>query len=93
MAGVFGREQPATGFALGIERVLMALERQGIETSPLPQSVYVGWAADKLAAAIAAVQQLRAAGEQVELALQSQTRQEAETACRQHGCKSCRYIA
>ena len=34
MAGVFGREQPATGFALGIERVLMALERQGIETSP-----------------------------------------------------------
>ena len=36
--------------------------------------------------------QLRAAGEQVELALQSQTRQEAENACQQHGCKSCRYI-
>jgi len=92
MAGAFGREQPATGFALGIERVLMALERQGIEISPLPQSVYVGWAADKLAAAIETVRQLRDAGEQVELALQSQTRQEAETACRQHGCKSCRYI-
>ena len=93
MAGAFGREQPATGFALGIERVLMALERQGIEVVPLPQSIYVGWAADKLAAAIEAVRQLRGAGEQVELALQSQTRQEAETACRQHGCKSCRYIA
>ena len=92
MAGAFGREQPATGFALGIERVLMALERQGIEVVPLPQSVYVGWAADKLAAAIEAVRQLRGAGEQVELALQSQTRQEAETACGQHGCKSCRYI-
>lgn len=93
MAGAFGREQPATGFALGIERVLMALERQGIEVAPLPQSIYVGWAADKLAAAIETVRQLRGAGEQVELALQSQTRQEAETACRQHGCKSCRYIA
>ncbi len=93
MAGAFGREQPATGFALGIERVLMALERQGIKISPLPQSIYVGWAADKLAAAIEAVRQLRGAGEQVELALQSQTRQEAETACGQHGCKSCRYIA
>jgi ATP phosphoribosyltransferase regulatory subunit len=93
MAGAFGREQPATGFALGIERVLMALERQGIETSPLPQSIYVGWGADKLAAAIETVRQLRAAGEQVELALQSQTRQEAEDSGRQHGCKSCRYIA
>jgi ATP phosphoribosyltransferase regulatory subunit len=93
MAGAFGREQPATGFALGIERVLMALERQGIEVAPLPQSIYVGWAADKLTAAIEAVRQLREAGEQVELALQSQTRQEAETAGQQHGCKSCRYIA
>jgi len=93
MAGAFGREQPATGFALGIERVLMALERQGIEVAPLPQSIYVGWAADKLAAAIETARQLRGASEQVELALQSQTRQEAETACGQHGCKSCRYIA
>jgi ATP phosphoribosyltransferase regulatory subunit len=92
MAGSFGREQPATGFALGIERVLMALERQGMAVAPTPQSIFVGWAAGKLAEAIAEVRRLRAAGELVELALQSQTRQEVEIECQRHACKAYRYL-
>ncbi len=92
MAGSFGREQPATGFALGIERVLMALERQGMAVAPTPQGIFVGWAAGKLAEAIAEVRRLRAAGELVELALQSQTRQEVEIECQRHACKAYRYL-
>ena len=93
MAGAFGREQPATGFALGIERVLMALERCGLATMEAVRRVYVGWAQDKLPLAIAEVRQLRAAGEVAELALQSQTREKAELESRLRGCERCVYLA
>ena len=92
MAGSFGREQPATGFALGIERVLMALERQGLSVATAPQNVYVGWAAGKLTAAIAETRRLRAHGAQAELALQAQSRLEAETECKRHNCKELLYL-
>ena len=92
MAGSFGREQPATGFALGIERVLMALERQGLAVESAPQNVYVGWAAGKLTAAIAEVRRLRVQGAQSELALQAQSRLEAETECKRRNCKELLYL-
>lgn len=92
MAGSFGREQPATGFALGIERVLMALERQGMAVEPVAQDVYVGWAAGKLAKAISEVRRLRATGEQVKLALQPQTREDAAAECSCHSCKELIYL-
>ena len=92
MAGSFGREQPATGFALGIERVLMALERQGLSVATAPQNVYVGWAAGKLTAAIAETRRLRAHGAQAELALQAQSRLEAETECKRRNCKELLYL-
>ena len=78
MAGSFGREQPATGFALGIERVLLALERQGLDVTNPIQSVYVGWAGSNLPQAIAAVKRLREEGATAELGLQEQSRVEAE---------------
>ena len=92
MAGSFGREQPATGFALGIERVLMALERQGLAVESAPQNIYVGWAAGKLTAAIAEVRRLRVQGAQSELALQAQSRLEAETECKRRNCKELLYL-
>ncbi len=78
MAGSFGREQPATGFALGIERVLLALERQGLDVTNPIQSVYVGWAGSNLPQAIAAIKRLREEGATAELGLQEQSRVEAE---------------
>lgn len=93
MAGTFGREQPATGFALGIERVLMALERQGLDVAEPLRSLYVGWAEGKLSEAIAKVGRLRTAGECVNLGLQAQTQVEAEADSRLHDCIRCIYIA
>lgn len=92
MAGAFGREQPATGFALGIERVLLALERQGLETADCAQRAYVGWAEGKLASAISEVRRLRAAGEMAELGLQAQTAEEAVNDSAARGCVRCLYV-
>lgn len=92
MAAAFGREQPATGFAMGIERVLMALERQGLDSSEPARSLYVGWAEGKLPQAIAEVSRLRAGGGRVELGLHGQTRTMAEEDCKLRGCNRCIYI-
>jgi ATP phosphoribosyltransferase regulatory subunit len=92
MAAAFGREQPATGFALGIERVLMALERQGLDTTEPARSTYVGWAEGQLTQAIAEVRRLRAEGEIAELGLQEQTRAMAENDSILRGCSRCIYI-
>ena len=92
MAGSFGREQPATGFALGIERILLALERQGLDATNPTQTVYVGWAGSNLPQAIAAVKRLREEGSTAELGLQEQSREEAEREGKNRGCSRILYI-
>ena len=92
MAGSFGREQPATGFALGIERILLALERQGLDATNPTQTVYVGWAGSNLPKAIAAVKRLREDGSTAELGLQEQSREEAEREGKNRGCSRVLYI-
>ena len=69
----FGTACPATGFALGIERILLAIERQKLPMHSLPRDVYVGYAAGKETEAIEKAAQLREQGKSVELAVNSQT--------------------
>lgn len=92
MAAAFGREQPATGFALGIERVLLALERQGLDALEPLRSVYVGWAEGKLPQAVETARSLRAAGENTELGLQPQTRDAAEASARGRDSLRCVFV-
>ena len=92
LAGAFGREQPATGFALGIERVLLALERQGLDTAAKNSGIYVGWAPGQLPEAISEVRQLRMDGNVAELALLPQDRSAAEQETRLRGRLRCVYI-
>lgn len=73
----FGAETPATGFALGIERVMLALERQGITGAVETKNVYIAWQTGNLGTAIAEANKLRKAGYSVELAFAAQTEQEA----------------
>jgi ATP phosphoribosyltransferase regulatory subunit len=73
MVASFGTDCPATGFALGIERLLIALERQGNALPETARDVYVGWAEGALDEAIAAASQLRREGRRVELALSPQS--------------------
>ena len=78
MLSDFGAACPATGFALGIERIMLALERQGLAVSIRNKDVYIGWNEGKVIEAIAEAKQLRSEGKSVELGLEAQTKQDAE---------------
>lgn len=78
MVASFGIDCPATGFALGIERVLLALERQGIAQPDVAKDVYIAWTQAALAEAIAAAGRLRREGKSVELALKAMPAEAAE---------------
>lgn len=92
MVSSFGVDCPATGFALGIERVLLALERQGIAVSPETSDIYLAWQAKGLQDAIAEAGRLRKAGCKVELALHEQSELEASVSCREKGCGKLIYM-
>lgn len=78
MLSDFGTACPATGFALGIERIMLALERQGLAISKLKKDIYVAWQEGKALDAIQRTKKLRDQGNSVELALWAQTEKAAE---------------
>ena len=73
----FGLACPATGFAVGIERILQARELQGIVENFSARDVYIGYQESKIIDAIRKATELRAAGKIVELALMPQTLEDA----------------
>ncbi|MDP2891599.1 MAG: ATP phosphoribosyltransferase regulatory subunit [Bacillota bacterium] len=69
LLGEFGLALPATGFALGIKRVMIALERQGaLQSIPQPQTV-VSCAENGVELAYKAFSEMRKSGRRTELAL------------------------
>ena len=58
----FGREMPATGFAVSLKLLLMALERQGVAFPPPVPDMMVGFDEGSLPAAIAFARDKRAQG-------------------------------
>ncbi len=91
LLAAFGADAPATGFALGIERVLLALERQHIEPAAAEKGIYIGWAENKAPAAIREATQLRKAGRRVSLALGAQSRRAATEFVRDKGYQTLIY--
>ena len=73
----FGLACPATGFALGIERVMLALEQAGNAEDCLQRDVYIGYDSAAVKSAIEKAQLLRSEGKIVELALTATTEDEA----------------
>ena len=73
----FGSACSATGFALGIERVMLALERENLKPSAPQKDIYISYAASKREDAIRLAEERRMAGEIVELSPSEETRDEA----------------
>ncbi|MDD4602057.1 ATP phosphoribosyltransferase regulatory subunit [bioreactor metagenome] len=92
MVSSFGVDCPATGFALGIERILLAMERQGIAISPDSKDIYIGWNKGMFDAAIVEASQQRRAGKTVELAFKPQSQLEAATSQVAKGYNKLTYI-
>lgn len=78
MLEAFGVECPATGFALGVERIMLALERQAASLNPKKEDVYLAWAVDCLPLALKQAAKLRNTGCRVEMALRPQLESDAE---------------
>ncbi len=68
LVGEFGREAEATGFAMGIKRVLTALERESALKPPEKIAAMVSCEKDAYKKAYAAINEMKAAGERVEMA-------------------------
>ena len=89
----FGSACPATGFAIGIERILLALTRQGLEKPDQPKDVFLSYAPGREHDAIGKAQELRAEGKVVELALSAQEEEEAKAQQNAKGYDSLIYLA
>ena len=78
MLSDFGTECPATGFALGIERLMLALDKQN-QTQNIcnKKDVYIAFSESKYAEAINEAMKLRETGKVVDLAFKAQTREDA----------------
>ena len=88
----FGLECPATGFAVGVDRVLLALERNGVITNNRTWDVLVAWSEGKLPEAIAKATALRREGRSVKLLTEAADLQGAALAVKEYGCKSLVYV-
>lgn len=77
MVSSFGVDCPATGFALGIERILLAIDRQGIALSPEPKDIYIGWSEGSLSKAVDQARLQRKSGKTVELSIAAQSKEDA----------------
>lgn len=92
MLAAFGVANPATGFALGIDRVLLALERQGAAIDGADKAVYIGWQEGRLEEAITAATTMRGNGATVEVAVHAQSKATAEETAKQKGYARLEYF-
>lgn len=89
----FGSACPATGFAIGIERILLALERHNLDKPEQAKDIYLGYAAGNAADAIKKAAELRADGKTVELALSPSSESDAREAQQAKGYLELLYLA
>lgn len=88
----FGMDCPATGFALGVDRVLLALERTGLAKNERGWDAFVAWSEGKLPEAIAKATALRSEGRSVKLATEAMELVEAAQAMKEYACNSLVYV-
>ncbi|MBR1396485.1 MAG: ATP phosphoribosyltransferase regulatory subunit [Selenomonadaceae bacterium] len=89
----FGLACPATGFALGIERIMLARKHQGITENHISRDIYLGYSPSKINDAITKAKQLRDTGKVVDLALMPQTEEEARQSQLDKACTELIYLS
>ena len=89
----FGLDCPATGFALGVDRVVLALERAGSLKNVRSWDVLVAWSEGKLTEAIAKATALRQEGRSVKLCTEAMDLTGAASAVKEYCCSSLVYVS
>lgn len=88
----FGQPCPATGFALGIDRIALTLERQGKQFVQKPATIFVAYGEGKAAEGIRTACALRKEGKRVKLADRAMKEKEMQQAMRENRCDTGQYI-
>ena len=88
----FGAARAATGFALGIERILDAMKFQNVSEGSRAKDFYLSYATGHEEAAIKRAAQLRAANNVVEVSLTPQSKVDAEKSCAEKNCVELIYL-
>ncbi len=88
----FGMNCPATGFAIGVDRIVLALERNGNLQNVRAWDVFVAWQEGKIEEAIKKAASLRAEGRSVKLAAEAMTLEAAAAALQENCCNSLVYV-
>lgn len=88
----FGRDCPATGFSIGIERAMLALEKDGALRTAPHKDVYVAYAPGSLLEAIRLAGRRREAGEKVLLSPRPQSLEEATASQAEKRCLELVYV-
>lgn len=92
MMSSFGKDSPATGFAMGIDRIILALQREGSFKNDSGWDVFVAWEDGYAKEAIQKTTELRAQGKKVKIAFNSMSETQAEQATVKNNCASLVYI-
>ncbi|MBQ6758519.1 MAG: ATP phosphoribosyltransferase regulatory subunit [Selenomonadaceae bacterium] len=92
MLSDFGAARAATGFALGIERILDARKFQNVAEDSQTKDFYLSYAKGFEDAAIKRAALLRAADKVVEVSLTPQTKADAEKSCAEKNCVELIYL-
>lgn len=89
----FGLNCPATGFAVGVDRVVLALERSGMAQAVRSWDALVAWNEGKLPEAIAKADALRNEGRSVKLCTEAMDLAAAAEAVKEYCCSSLVYVS
>lgn len=92
MMAAFGDPQPATGFAMGIDRIILSLRRDGRFNQESKWDIYIAWAPGHEEEAIKKAIKLRRDGKSVKVATEDLTPEEAAKACARNRCEALAYI-
>lgn len=88
----FGDSCPATGFAIGIERLMLVLTQRGEIECLSRWDVFVAWQEGSAEKAISESCRLRNGGRSVKLATKAMTSEEAEAARKKNNCDTLLYL-
>ncbi len=85
---------PATGFAVGIERILLARDMQNISDNVRDKNIFISYSDDdKIDSAIKKALELRNSGKIVEIALSAQSKTDADKFRLEKGYSEMIYLA
>jgi len=93
MMAKFGLPLAATGFAVGMERLVLTLERQGLADLSLPGAMWIGYGAGSEKAAVELATKKRAEGQRVKMAPSATTREKCLEEAVLNRCDLCEYVS